>query len=320
MRLTSRFSKLGLSRRRSSPSKPLARTRLLLEPLESRTVLDISINFVGGTGPGGSIPPMDPGEVAGVVPRPNWNNAEGQVSYFSGLVDHTGAAVSAFLAYDANNTWTTGIPDEPGNNRMMGGYLDSSASSTTIVVIFGISSHITGPYDVYVYFNGDTHGSRFGYYTALFWETKVGFDPAPFKGGFVEDTGKGGNYLKFSGVPYDPLILLATPQSPFGSENGFRAPINGIQIVPASGAPGGGGQTRLGDPDLVAALAPIDAPLSIAPQPATLQAVRAAPAAAVDAFFTPAAQKEAYVSEPAEPVTQALTGDLFSLEQIGTFA
>src|SRR5687767_7707153 len=116
-----------------------ARPRLLVERLEDRLVLDISINFVGGRPnamPPVVIPPMACTEVAGVVPRPNWNNAPGNAGLYLPLVDHTGASLpNCYLLYGSNNTWTTGIPDQPGDNRLMGGYLDTTANDSTFVIV-----------------------------------------------------------------------------------------------------------------------------------------------------------------------------------------
>jgi hypothetical protein len=233
MSLTTRFIRLaaGWARRRPNPTARPTRTCLCVERLESRLVLDISINFVGGGGPGGTIPPMDPSEVAGVVPYSNWNNEAGNTKYNVGpLVDQNGNVVAGTnLTYASNNTWTTGIVDAPGDNRLMGGYLDTTASDTTVVYLTGVTG--LAPYDVYVYFSGDTHDVRHGFYTVLGLGTQEGQDTAPFTGTYVRDTGSGGNYLLFTGGTSDSLVLLATPQDPNSSDNGFRAPVEGIQIV-----------------------------------------------------------------------------------------
>jgi hypothetical protein len=252
MSLTTRFTRLvaGLGRRqRTSPAMRPTRTRLELERLESRLVLDISINFVGGINGGTIIPPMDPSETAGVnidpntgVADANWNNAAGNIAYGVGpLNDNTGAPVSGTtLTYVSNNTWATGIPYSPGDSSLMSGYLDSSnnAAQSTVVVVTGLSG--LAPYNVTVYFSGDTHNGRHGFYTVPGLGTQEGMDIAPFDGStYIQDsTGTGGNYLVFTGGTSDTLVLLANAQNPNDpTDNGFRAPIEGIQIVPQTPHP-----------------------------------------------------------------------------------
>jgi hypothetical protein len=203
----------------------------------------IGIKFNGGGGPGGNPPPMDPSEVAGVVPQANWNNAMGAVAFNVGpLVDQSGVAIAGTsLAYGSANTWSTDVPDAPGDSRLMGGYLDSTNTSFTFVSVVGLSGWTSGPYDVYIYANGDAHGGRHAFYiingipplTELILECTdfAAFDPAV---GYVEDKqdGNGGNFIHFAGMTASNFYLLATPQNPKDpADNGTRAPVNAIQFV-----------------------------------------------------------------------------------------
>jgi hypothetical protein len=240
MSLTTRFTRLaaGAARRLHRAARPHP-VRPVLERLESRLVLDISINFVGGRG-GLQPPPMDPSEVAGVVPDGNWNQVMGAAGpIIPGLNDQNGNPVpGTSLYWGGANTWARedgGLPDAPGDSRMMEGYLDSTNTSTSVVWVQGGLSALA-PYDVVVYFSGDNHTGRHGFYTVVGVGTQEGMDIAPFDGTYVQDdgTGSGGNFLRFTGATSDSLLLFASAQDPNSFDNGFRAPINGIQIVQES--------------------------------------------------------------------------------------
>jgi hypothetical protein len=204
----------------------------------------IGIRFVG---PGGQPEPplMDPSEVAGVVPQPNWNNID--ASQFNGpfgyglgpLNDNNGVAVTGtILDYNCNNTWAKSVTDAPGDARLMESYLDSSTYAYTVVSVRGLSNFTTGTYDVYVYCNGDVHTGRHGFYslgsptgTTLECTDFYVFDPSV---GYIQDMqdGNGGNYIHFQNMSGDTLLFFATAQNPNDpTDNGFRAPTNAIQIV-----------------------------------------------------------------------------------------
>jgi hypothetical protein len=72
------------------------------------TPVSISIDFVGdGTS-------MDAAEVAGVVPKANWNSASGATSSTPlALKDETGASSTSTVTWTADNTWSTPIADDP---------------------------------------------------------------------------------------------------------------------------------------------------------------------------------------------------------------
>ena len=212
---------------------------------------NIGIKFNDG-GPGahntGTYPLMDPTEVAGVVPQANWNNAPANFFAFNlgPLTDQNGIAVGATsLTFQGANTWTTEIPDAPGDSRLMGAYLDSNDRNLNVILVTGLSALATsnGTYDVYVYCNGDGT-NRHGFYTisngnldvsGLGGTTLTCTEFTLFDGmTYMEDIqdGNGGNYIHFRGVSGDALFLLASAQNPNDpNDNGFRAPINAIQIV-----------------------------------------------------------------------------------------
>jgi len=189
----------------------------------------IGIDFVGQD------VPMGAGEVVGVVAQGNWNNAVGASSSAPmGLVDGTGAATGATVAWSSNNVWQTPIADHAGNARMMKGYLDTGNATTTTVSVAGLAGNATG-YSVYVYVDGDNRGAnRTGKYqisgagipTTLISNTDAG--GANFGGTYKLGNNGTGNYVVFT-INATSFTLSATPGA--SNDTFTRAPINGIQIV-----------------------------------------------------------------------------------------
>jgi len=187
----------------------------------------ISINFVG------SGLAMGTGETAGVTPRPFWNNAFGQTSITPlTLTDETGTRTPASVIWNCNNIWSLPTTDQPGDRRMMKGYLDTSSTSTTAVTVTALSS---GTYDVYVYADGDNGGST---RSATYELSGPGIETTTitltdaagtnFNGIFTEANNSNGNYVKFT-IQGTEFTVKATPGS--ASDNTRRAPLNGIQII-----------------------------------------------------------------------------------------
>ena len=218
----------------ASPTLPEAGTRraavngIQIVPVAAPTAGAIGIDF---TGAGVTIGAT---EIAGVVPQPRWNAAAGAArSTPLALVDERGAATQATVTWSANGAWTVPIADQPGNARLMRGYLDSSSTSVTTVSVAGLRS---GAYDVYVYADGDNRTfdrsasyriSGAGIAAAVIALT----DPAGvnFSGSFTQADAGAGNYVKFR-INASGFTLTATPASASGSMR--RAPVNAVQIVP----------------------------------------------------------------------------------------
>jgi len=195
----------------------------------------IGIDFVGQD------VAMAPTEVAGVIPEPNWNDASGVSSSSPlALIDDTGAATSATVTWSSNDVWDTPITDQPGNARMMKGYLDTSSNSTTTVTVAGLPTS-AGGYQVYVYADGDNgSATRTGIYTisgASITTTTIDLTDAAntnFSGTFTQANNSTGNYVVFT-INATGFTLSATGGA---ASDGFpRAPINGIQIVPINPTP-----------------------------------------------------------------------------------
>ena len=192
----------------------------------------ISIDFVGqGTAMGST-------EMAGVVAKANWNNANGQSNATGqALVDESGTATGAKVVWNTNGIWNLSITDTAGNARMMRGYLDTVSGPTTVTVS-GLPTNSAG-YDVYLYADGDNPATR----TAGYQISGTGITTANvnltdlantnFSGTFTQATNSNGNYVKFT-ITATGFTITATPGA---ATDGFpRAPVNGIQIVPRATA------------------------------------------------------------------------------------
>lgn len=185
----------------------------------------ISIDFTGN----GSA--MQTTELAGVVSKANWNNAPGAVSASAlTLRDEDGALTTATVSWKSANPWAIPYADVPGNLRMMRGYLDNGDEAPITVTVNNLPPSANG-YDIYVYSDGDNQTQRK--------EGVFSIDGGPgvfcsdassvnFGGTFTKCADGPGNYAVLS-TAATSFTLTATPLSTQGS---YRAPVNGIQIVP----------------------------------------------------------------------------------------
>jgi hypothetical protein len=191
----------------------------------------ISVDFVGaGT-------PMAPTEVAGVIPAAYWNSAPMTQGSLVTLVAADGHATSSGVAWSTDSLYRLGIPDDPGNNRMMNGYLDPFIFAS--VTVSGLPDIFTqSGYDVYVYANGavTTGDTRSGFYriggvTQILTQT----GNTSFDGMFrLDSVGNGANYVVFHSIAGASFTLFATP----GPATTLpRSPLNGLQIVSAATSP-----------------------------------------------------------------------------------
>jgi hypothetical protein len=198
------------------------------------------------TDPDAATSSLGPAEVAGVVPQANWNNLTGATGTDVGsLVRDDGGASSATVSWAGPNTWrsTTGnnaFPDGP-NRKLTAGYLDSNntAAGGAMVTVNNIDAAIRAPaYNVYVYFVGDSAADRGGAYTLT---PSVGSPIVKYgstlamPSAFIEDPGTDadntldGTHLVFRGLTAPSFSIASNTE--LTTPNGFRAPINAIQIV-----------------------------------------------------------------------------------------
>lgn len=192
----------------------------------------IGINFVGGSG-NGTPSGLAPTEMAGVVPKPYWNNVGTSTSGQSAfLLDDSGGSSGAAVSWSCDNLWSLPIAETAGNARLMKGYLDtgSGTNPATVSVSHLPASFVKNGYDVYVYCDGDNGGaSRTGLYTigsTTISATDAGVD---FSGTFTRAINGNGNYVRFINLTASSFTLTATPGP--ASDGVARAPVNAIQIV-----------------------------------------------------------------------------------------
>ena len=197
----------------------------------------ISLDFAGG-----SIP-MDIDEVAGVVPAMHWNTGNVRTGDVP-LIDNSGNDTGAWLTYVAGGTYLTDLADDPGNDRMMRGYLETYGHDTTAITVTGLPLSFTqNGYDVYVYSDGGNGNSTRVAKFSIDNETVVATDAAgsDFRGDFygaqasngrllASDNGTAGvNYVQFRNQNKSTFTVRVTPVS--STDEYLRAPVNGIQIA-----------------------------------------------------------------------------------------
>ena len=209
----------------------------------------IAVNFVSY-----AVTPMAPTEIAGVVPQPNWNQAGiANSGTLPGLLDANGIATTASVSWTSPNTYFTAIPDQPGNNRMMKGYLDNSDATPNTVNVSGLHGSFA-TYDVVAYFDGGNEASgglpgptRSSLYRLTSTDelgvhgcqgqgvegsTIAGTDAGgvDFSGTFLQAAnGSAGNYVLFLNCTGSSFQLA--PVHGQSSNTEVRAPINGVQIL-----------------------------------------------------------------------------------------
>ena len=185
----------------------------------------IGINFVGKYT---ELIPFQ--EQAGALPQTYWNNAEGDCRSLAALVTDSGSSTGVSATWDGRAAYTA-IPETYGNNRLMRGYitlLGTAPPEAPTVTVGGLAAVFPHGYEVLVYFDGDNGSAAWVVDYYLGGVVRTGTDPAKvnFSGAFVEDTGSGGNYLRFGPLADDTFTLTAVPQTGTTS-----SAINAIQIL-----------------------------------------------------------------------------------------
>ena len=209
----------------------------------------IAIDFVSY-----AVTPMAQTDMAGVLPQANWNQAGiANSGTLPGLLDHSGTATTASVSWTSPNTYFTAIVDQPGNNRMMKGYLDNSDTVPNTVSVTGLPKKFA-KYDVVAYFDGGNEASgglpgptRSSLYRLTSTDasgvhgcqgqgeegsTVVGTDAGgvDFSGTFLQAAnGSVGNYVLFLNCTGSSFQLAPVHGQSSNSE--VRAPINGLQIL-----------------------------------------------------------------------------------------
>jgi len=190
----------------------------------ARGGLSVGINFVGKESL--SFATMGSSEWAGVQPQTFWNNATGGSGSLSSLLNSAGGATAVAASWRGDYGYLA-IPNDPGNRRLMRGYICKLGADPATVTLTGLAAAFPAGYDVLVYFDGANQGTAWAADYGIGAAVVRGTDAAntDFAGVFVRDSGAGGNYLRFENLWSDAFTLSASPLA------GSGAPINAVQIV-----------------------------------------------------------------------------------------
>ena len=188
----------------------------------------VGINFVGKESLSDSV--MAPAEVAGAVAQANWNNAVSGCGTMATLGDASGATTGLDVDWRADAGYLGNVANAPGDNRLMRGHIAPLGTDPITVTVWGIDS--LGPggwYDLLVYFDGRNQATDWPGRFTIGATTRDGTDRAStdFAGHFVEDTGSGGNYVRFTHLTGDGFTLSAEALA----DNGGSVAINALQIL-----------------------------------------------------------------------------------------
>lgn len=190
----------------------------------ARGALSVGINFVGKESLSSSN--MGSAETAGAEPQAFWNNAKSGSGSLSSLLDSAGRLTAVSVTWRGDG-WYLPVPNDPGNRRLMRGYIQNLGTDPATVTLAGLDTVFGGTYTVLVYFDGTNGGTAWAADYRVGAVTLRGTDPAKtdFTGTFVEDAGAGGNYLRFENLQGNTFTLSATPLA------GSTATVNALQIV-----------------------------------------------------------------------------------------
>ncbi|HEY5910571.1 MAG TPA: immunoglobulin domain-containing protein [Verrucomicrobiae bacterium] len=218
-------------------------------------VASIGANFLGSAGTPTDVLQwqLAPADLAGVVPRGNWNNVnfgDGDWGNFGGvkvgvsgsLLDSAGQLSSAQIQVQCNDAWNAdGAADTP-NGKLMKGILKQAGVGSAMTLV--VSNLTVGPafFDVYVY--GNVNGGPVDLDVSIgdktfYWTEPAAFDEAT---GFAEaastdpNARASGNYVKFAGVGVasgsGTITIKATYQ---GGSDGLG--IAGLQVFSSAAFP-----------------------------------------------------------------------------------
>jgi hypothetical protein len=215
------------------------------------TRLILSIDFVGGRSTAATA--MSAYETAGARPATRWNSAPGAMGSLGSLVLSDGTTSNATITWNSlqsgatTGLWTINYADQPGDLRMLNGYLDPTwpsipTTAPTLFTVSGLPASIAGgSYDVYVYTIGDTAADMRSYQYGLGSQTQTVTQnsapavppPSPFPYASA-NSGMTGTHVVFTAITGASFSVTAKPVS--GTNGRYRAPVNGVQIVWPAGS------------------------------------------------------------------------------------
>ncbi len=212
----------------------------LLLAVSQAALPDISVNFVGccnnDADPLYSTPtPLDLTDVAGVVPRGNWNNLSGNNVHNAVLNDSNNTPTTVTIFYDADEQWGSNAGKTTPDRKMLNGYLGISNDGHYRPLFF--NNVPNGAYKLIMY-NGRGDQQPQGYTVNNNTATTLHIMP---EGAFTDVWIRGTstnpnardvcNYVQFDEVaPIGGTITIDC------RSESFRGMMNGIQLIPL--APG----------------------------------------------------------------------------------
>ena len=242
---------LAASAARAAPLSPISHFKflfasfLLLVMATPSWSQSLGVSFIGR-----NASPADnlaPGDVAGVVPQPNWNNIDSGTS-FSGttgpLTDNSGNATSITLTYSANDSWSSDGGTATPNERLMKGIIKANPGGATSPPAFNTMTFVfnnvpNGSYSAYVYAMENVTGAKMSvnlgsttYYIA---EENI------FNDSFVQATStnlnnyQDANFALFNNISPagDGTITITCTKFLESPQLNDGAGVAGIQLVPA---------------------------------------------------------------------------------------
>lgn len=226
-------------------------------PLEAATLPVLSLNLIADN-PTQSVE-LDSEEIAGVVPRANWNNIQATGNNYGGfsvgdLIDDSGQVTGASYEYDSTGqggNFNTVGPVDTADERMMASFQGTyEEGHDATFTISGLSEAFTGPgYEVYVYWGGgstfsgvddelllrttieiggDTvgDGRYLGYVGQDFWDGTFAESPFTSAEDFTDADAWGDyNFVRFTGLDAESFTIRAH------AAEDRRVGISGIQVV-----------------------------------------------------------------------------------------
>lgn len=176
------------------------------------------------------------GDVAGVVPQGNWNNAAGNNGSLAVLNTDAGTASGASVTWATDEQWSVGTGPADANGTLLNGFVSENNNDGSQISITGIPFTV---YDLYVYVSHDRAGedvilgetnNLFADFTAIESDTDI-TSPVSFVQQTTSGTGSG-NFVVFSGLTAANLELTMgaiDANSPGGTID--RNAIAAVQIV-----------------------------------------------------------------------------------------
>jgi hypothetical protein len=201
---------------------------------------------------------------AGVAPIANWQNIDNVNTSVDSPITITGSdnsttATLTLSGSEANNGWSSGLASDSTNQSLLDGYMDGQVGGNATAAISGLTA---ASYTVYIYcFPDSARPNGAGdllpnysvngtiYYVPLRGNTGSSFTTIASAGGYFNGYVRGtptnannnlpavlanfGNYIVISNVAPVGGAITVIPEA---DSRTYRSPINGVEIVPSTGA------------------------------------------------------------------------------------